>query len=594
MSETEPVKKVIRAEVDNLASRVLEMKNRQARLVTATCLDQGEKLELRYHFDVDGGLEDIRLQVAKGTAVPSITPIYLCALLIENELKDFFGVSFEHMAVDFGSKMLLHTEAATTPMRKVPGASYVVHERKRARCVDACPCGVDIPRYVRAIAEGQYLKAIEVVRERNPLPSVCGRVCFAPCETACRQSLETHPLAVRLLKRYAADRINFTGLDMSKKPSTGKRVAVVGAGPAGLSAAYYLAKAGHNVVIFEALSKPGGMLRVGIPDYRLPQDILDAEIATITGLGVTIKCDAKIESLEPLLREGYSAVFAAVGAHQDMTLGIPGEDQKGVHSCISFLCDVNLGKSTALGNKVAVIGGGNSAIDAARTALRAGSKEVTILYRRTRKEMPATPEEVEAALEEKIKIEFLIAPLKLVAKSDGLELTCQRMKLGEPDASGRAKPVPIEGSEFTLPLDAVVAAIGQKPLLPAGFNLPLSKWGTLVNDNTMIVSGKSNVFAGGDAARGPASVVAAIADGRIAAISIDKFLGGSGEVPEAVFDPGERVPRPRGENESKPRAHSPTLDVQGRVKGFGEVEKGFSEQIALAEARRCWACDWNE
>jgi formate dehydrogenase major subunit len=339
-----------------------------------------------------------------------------------------------------------------------------------APCRLACPAGVDIQGYLALIARGQYRDAEALIKESIPMPSVIGRVCPHPCEEACRRNLVDQPLAICSLKRFAADQ----GFNMRKAvylpkpgPKTGKRVAIVGAGPAGLSAAYYLALMGHDVEVLEALPKPGGMLRYGIPDYRLPPAVLDREIAGIEALGVRIKTNCTLGkgfTLHSLLQDGFQAIFLAIGAHKSQKMRVDGEDMDGVLPGTDFLRSVALGKPMKVGERVAVIGGGNTAIDAARTALRLGAKEVTLVYRRSRAEMPASPWEVEEAEEEEIKLYFLAAPEKVIGEKDKvIGLVCSSMKLGEPDESGRRRPVRIDGSEFTLPVDTVIAAIGQTP-----------------------------------------------------------------------------------------------------------------------------------
>jgi len=329
-------------------------------------------------------------------------------------------------------------------------------------CYKACPAGIDIPRYIHLIARGRPSAAVAVIREKVPFPGVLGRVCAAPCEEECRRGQDIdRPLRIRMLKRFLAD----NGDDNWKKQAkfltaTGRSVAVVGAGPAGLTCAYYLAKLGHKATVFEALPEPGGMMRVGIPEYRLPRNILRDEIREIENAGVEIRLNTRVESLDSLFQQGYQAIFLGIGAHEEMKLGVEGEDLPGVIGCVEFLRRFNLGEQVKVGNRVGVIGGGNVAIDSARAALRLGAKRVTILYRRTQNEMPAEPMEVEHALEEGVEIIFLAAPSKIYRRNDALKLELVRMELGEPDASGRRRPVPIKGSEFAAELDTLIAAIG--------------------------------------------------------------------------------------------------------------------------------------
>ncbi len=463
-----------------------------------------------------------------------------------------------------------------------------------APCSHTCPAGVDVPRYVRFIAEGKFAEAVAVIREKIPFPSVCGHICVHPCETRCQRGLLDEAIDIRVLKRFATE--HDTGLwklNSRVAPATGKRVAIIGSGPAGLTAAYYLAKLGHSVTVFEALPEPGGMMRVGIPDYRLPKEVLKAEIEEIKGIGVDIRTNTKVDSPERLFKQGYNAIFLAIGAHQGTRIGVEGEDSPQVKECIPFLRDVNWGKEVKLGERVAVIGGGNAAIDSARTALRLGAKEITIVYRRTRAEMPASPEEIEAALAEGVKVYFLAAPSRIISQDGELQLECIRMELGAVDASGRRRPEPIKGSEFSMSFDTVIAAIGQRPEIPDKFGLATGRGNTIQVDPDTLATAREGIFAGGDAVSGPASVIEAIAAGRQAAISIDKYLGGNGEIDETLAPP-EGALTPLEEAEEKRRPQIPTLPVDERLSSFAEVELGLSEGVAIEEAKRCLRCDLEE
>jgi formate dehydrogenase beta subunit len=461
-------------------------------------------------------------------------------------------------------------------------------------CRYACPAGINVPLYVYLIGEGKYQDAIAVIREKVPFPGVLGRVCIHPCEEACRRSALNEPISIRFMKRFVADRDNGGWKKLSKKlPSTGKKVAIVGSGPAGLTAGYYLAKAGHAVTVFEQFSRAGGMMRVGIPDYRLPPDVLDGEIEVIKSAGVDIKLDTRIESVDSLFEQGYDAVFLGPGAHRGMTLGVEGEDSPGVFDGASFLRDANLGVKVDLGNRVAVIGGGNVAIDSARVALRLGAKDVTIVYRRTRAEMPASPEEVEAALEEGIKIEFLTGHLRVQQEAGHLVMTCNRNELGEPDASGRRRPVPIRGSEFDAEYDSIIGAIGQRPDIPADFKVKTGRGDVIQANPVTLAASREGVWAGGDAVTGPDSVIRAIAAGRTAASSIDRYLGGSG-----IID--ERLTRERQisicagitaeDFNDRPRVKMPCLPPEKVTSNFTEVELGLPEDGVVAEGKRCFQC----
>jgi NADPH-dependent glutamate synthase beta subunit-like oxidoreductase len=335
------------------------------------------------------------------------------------------------------------------------------------------------------------------------------------------------------------------------------------------------------------------MMRFAIPDYRLPKDILEAEIKEIENIGVEIRTDIRVDSIDRLFSEGYNAIFLALGAHRGISIGVEGEDSPHVIECIDFLRDVNLGQRVKVGNKVAVIGGGNVAIDGARTALRLGAKEVTIIYRRTRAEMPASAEEVEEALAEGVKIYYLAAPTKIISRNGHVRLECIRMELGAIDTSGRRRPEPIKGSEFTIDFDTIIAAIGQHPDIPSQFDLALGRGSVIEVDPDTLATSREGVFAGGDAVSGPASVIEAIAAGRQAAISIDRYLGGSGDIDETLALPeGELVPLEEAEEKRRPQM--PNLPVKERLDGFTQVELGYSEEMAIEEAMRCLRCDLEE
>ncbi|MDD5338480.1 MAG: FAD-dependent oxidoreductase [Dehalococcoidales bacterium] len=460
-------------------------------------------------------------------------------------------------------------------------------------CRHACPAGINIPLYVYLIGQGKYQEALAVIREKVPFPGTLGRVCIHPCEEACRRCQVNDPISIKFLKRFVADQDK--GLwqkNATKLRATGKKVAIIGSGPAGLTAGYYLAKAGHSVTVFEQFSKAGGMMRVGIPDYRLPPEILDGEIDVIKKAGVDIKLNSKVESIDDLFSKGYDAVFAAPGAHRGQTLRVEGEDLPGVYDGASFLRDINLGNKVDVGTRVAVIGMGNVAIDSARVALRLGAKDVHIIYRRTRAEAPASPEEVEAALEENIKIDFLTGHVKVTKKGNGLVLTCQRMELGEPDESGRRRPVPVKNSEYDVEYDVIIGAIGQVPEIPEGFKVK-SEWNRITADTKTMATSRKGVWAGGDAVSGPASVIEAIQAGRKAASAMDKFLGGNGNI-EEILTSERRINACAGitaeDFAKQKRVEMPHLPAEKVVNNFIEVETGLVEDGAIAEGNRCFQC----
>jgi len=465
----------------------------------------------------------------------------------------------------------------------------------KAPCSHTCPAGIDVPRYIRFISEGKYNQALAVIREKIPFPSICGHVCPHPCETKCRRGQVDEAIAIRALKRFAAEKGNGLWKEKAKMAAaTGKRVAIIGSGPAGLTAAYYLAKRGHAVTVFETLPEPGGMMRYGIPEYRLPREVLTEEIEEIKSVGVDIRTNTRISSVDELFEHGYHAIFLAIGAHQGAKLRIEGEDSPEVMEGVSFLREINIGNKVRVGDRIVVIGGGNVAIDASRSALRLGAKEATIIYRRTRDEMPASGEEIEEALLEGVKIEFLAAPIRIERGNGAVELTCIRMELGAVDGSGRRRPVPIEGNEFSLPFDTVIAAVGQVPEAPEKFGLPLERGNTIRVDDDTLATTREGVFAGGDAVTGPATVIEAIAAGKHAAVSIDKYLGGSGIIDEALAPPEEIETLPELEEGERHRISIPTLTLSERLCSFAEVELGLGEEMAIEEAKRCLRCDLEE
>ena len=474
-----------------------------------------------------------------------------------------------------------------------------------APCKLACPAGIDIQGYIGLIANGQYREALKLIRESNPLPLVCGRVCPRFCEIKCRRNLVDEPIAINALKRFAADYDQNNGNpDIPKpKPATGHKVAIVGGGPAGLSAAYYLALEGHEVTILDANPELGGMMKYGIPEYRLPKALLDKEIAIIANLchqirgNVSLGKDFTIESLKTT---GYEAIFIALGAQANQKMKIKGEDLPGVLSGIGFLGDVALGKKVTLGRKVAVIGGGNTAIDTARTALRLGAGEITIVYRRSRNEMPANEEEVGQAEQEGIQLQFLTAPVRINARNGKFDsMECIRMVLGEPDSSGRRRPEPIAGSEFTMKVDTVIMAIGQTldtSSLDQDGQVKLNRRGYINTSEETMETSVEGVFAGGDCTSGPATVVEAVAAGRRAAISINQYLSGQQIAPETKpynctkGDLAEIDTTDYEQVERIPRTEMPVLDPEERKGNFAEIELGFTEKMAKHEAGRCLAC----
>ncbi len=482
-------------------------------------------------------------------------------------------------------------------------------------CQHACFIGGSgAPSYIALIAQEKFDKAVELLYKENPLPIICGRVCHHPCESKCRRGAIDKPVQIRELKRFLTDyaiknNIKFNLKDFIKndieQSQKLKKVAVIGSGPAGLTCAYYLAKSGHKVSIFEKLPVAGGMLAVAIPEYRLPKSLLKTEIEKIKELGVEIKLNCEIgrDIKFEELKKNYDAIFIAAGAHKGLKLGIPGEDSKGVIDAVDLLRNINLGlvNKIEIGNKVAVIGGGNAAIDAARTLKRLG-KEVFILYRRTKKEMPAWEEEVEEAIKEGVDIKFLVAPKKVISESGKVKkLECIKMELGEVDKSGRRKPVEIQGSEFLIDVDTVVPAISQEPDISNiidsdGFKL--SKWNTIEVESETLFTGVDGVFAGGDVVLGPKTVTEAMSHGKIAAEIIARYLNNEKlerdyQVTKPAMDV-ELIEMTEEEIENLQRFDMPMLEVEKRINNFNEIELGFSDYQAVCEAKHCLRCDKEE
>jgi heterodisulfide reductase subunit A-like polyferredoxin len=480
----------------------------------------------------------------------------------------------------------------------VPGA-FTIEKHGTSPCKATCPAHISVQGYLALVAEGKYHEALKLIKQENPLPAICGRVCPHPCETTCMRGEVDEPVAIDAIKRFVAD------LDLNSetryipeiKEKRDEKVAIVGSGPAGLTCAYFLAIEGYQVTVFEKLPVLGGMLSVGIPSYRLPSDIIEAEIQVIRDMGVQLKTGIDIGkdiTVGELREQGYQAFFVAIGAHECKVLGIEGEDLEGVYPGVDYLREVNLGNHVSLGNRVAVVGGGNVAMDAVRTALRLGSSKPFIVYRRSLEEMPASEEEIEECKEEGIEIHFLTNPTRVIGENGRVKaIECVKMRLGEPDESGRRRPEPIAGSEFLIEVDSVIPAIGQESdwaCLTEECVCTLSDWNTMQVDPLTLQSNDPDIFAGGDAVHGPRTVIEAIAHGKQAAISIDRFIRGEDLIEgrekewkaiEGVETEGyDRIPRER----------MPRLAAQERSGNFNEVQLGFTEEQVRGEAQRCLNC----
>ena len=465
-------------------------------------------------------------------------------------------------------------------------------------CENACPVNTRAPRYISAIRKKDYDLAFELNRGDNLFPAILGRICVHPCEEKCRRGLLIDlPISICLLKRASADYKTSSGQTESAVKKRGRKIAIIGAGPSGLSAANDLARLGYSVVIYETFPIPGGMLNVGIPPYRLPREVVHRAIDEVKRLGVEISTRTPIGkdlNLEGLRKE-HDAVYITAGAHKAEKLGILGEDLQGVIHGVTFMRMVNLGEDLRIGQKVAVVGGGNTAMDTARSSLRLGAQEVFILYRRTREEMPVDPRELEQVEEEGIKIHYLTTPIQVLSK-DGRNVSavrCIRNRLGDPEPDGRRRPIPVEGTEFDIDIDLLIPAVSQSPdisFLPEEIGLEISKWARLVVHPETFETNIPGIFAGGDFVTGPRDVIRVISDGRRAALSIHAYLSGEtfqkrpahfAPVPEIEVDPDlEKIPRQKMD----------TLPVLKRKSLTEEVELGFSKEVATREAIRCLQC----
>jgi heterodisulfide reductase subunit A len=526
------------------------------------------------------------------------------------------GECIKHCPVHVPNWFDEFTQKRTAIHKAFPQAvpnTYVIDRQQRPPCIEACPIRQEAAGYVALIREKRFHEAAQLIHKRNPLAVVCGRVCYHPCESECNRGHVDKPLAIQQLKRFAIDwEMHNNG--KFEPPVIDKhrpeKVAVIGSGPSGLTCAHDLALKGFKVTVYEQHSIPGGMLAIGIPEYRLPKKLLAMEINYFRGMGIQFKTNMKLGSdftIDDLYKEGFKVIYIAIGAQDSIKLEIPGENVKGIYSGVEFLRKVNIGILMDLGRHVAVIGGGNTAIDAARTALRLGAKKVTILYRRTKLEMPASPEEIEDAEAEGIHISYLTAPTEVLSENENLRgLKCIRMTLGEPDSSGRRRPIPIPNSEHELEFDSVIVAVSQSPNL-IGLNgkskrkFTITKWNTLhVNPETLQTS-EPSIFAGGDVVLGPSTIIASMGQGRRAAESIEKYLN-----KELLENYATHMVRPevlRGES-FRPHSYAKTyketekaeresvnkLNPFVRKYNFEEVELGFTEDQAVKEASRCLDC----
>ncbi len=465
-------------------------------------------------------------------------------------------------------------------------------------CENACPVNTRAHQYISAIVNEDYDRAFEINREDNLFPAILGRICIHPCEEKCRRGLLVdQPISICSLKRASADHKTFSPQYEKVIRKGDKKIAIIGAGPSGLSAANDLTRIGYSVAIYETFSIPGGMLNVGIPPYRLPREVVSQAIDEVRRLGVEILAGTPIGKELNLerLKEKYDAVYIAAGAHKAEKLHIPGEDLQGVIHGVTFMQMLNLGEELKIGQRVAVVGGGNTAMDAARSSLRLGAKEVLILYRRSREEMPVDLRELEQVEEEGIKVHFLTQPIQALSR-DGIKVSgvrCIRNRLGEPEKDGRRRPIPIDGSEFDINIDLLIPAVSQSPdisFLPEEIGFEISRWDRLAVNPETFETNVKGIFAGGDFVTGPRDVIRVIADGRKAALSIHSYLSGETfgkkpgyftSIPEVKVDPDlEKIPRQKMD----------TVPVRERKSIDREVELGFSKEAAVKEATRCLQC----
>ncbi len=479
-----------------------------------------------------------------------------------------------------------------------------------APCTDACPSHLDIPKYVENIRLGRLEESLAVIRENCPLPGTIGRVCVRPCEFHCRRTLMDEAISIKSLKRFVADQEIAQQAEPTFSPPPRKqgRVAIIGAGPAGLSCAFYLGRLGYQSTIFEALPEPGGMAAVGIPDYRLPRELLRREVEMVEKMGAEIRYNVRVGqdiTLEQIKDEGYRAVFVGVGAHEPSKMRCEGEDAgyEGFMTGVEYLRRIAFGQKPLQGKKAVVVGGGNVAMDCVRSSLRLGFDEVNLVYRRTMSEMPADPVEIEEAQEEGVTFNFQIQPVRIVAENGKVRaLECLRMQMGEPDASGRRRPEPINGSNFEIECEAMIPAIGQTCsvdlVLPDERGIELTRWKTIEVDEYTFRTGQLRVFGGGDCATGPATLIEALNAGKKGAKYINQFLDQSTCYSEdddhmekliarmQVYNSDEKLPYHGFEK----RARQQALDPARRIKSFAEVDSGLTRPQAVKEASRCLRC----
>lgn len=571
--------------------------------------------QLKINISGSGGVsrsEDIiKYLLAGATTVQTVTAIVLNGYGVIEEfiggLKEYMDRKSYQRIEDFRGKLSSRIKG-TYEIKRDHYLKAEINDNLIPPCQAGCPAGIDIQGYVALISQGKFGEAFDLIREKVPFPLVLSRICPRPCEEKCIRGKVDEPVAINALKRFVADWQMEKGIESNVSvpnpplptDNSQLKVAIIGAGPAGLTCAYELTKLGYKVTVFESLPKAGGMLAVGIPGYRLPKELVEKEIREIEKQGVEIKLNTTIGkdlTLDHLEKMSYKVIFVATGAHRSKRLNIPGEDLEGVMDGLSFLKRLNSDKKVEVGKRVAIIGGGNAALDAARSSIRLGAEEVYLIYRRTKEEMPAIPEEIEKAEEEEVKILYLTLPTEITGKNGRVSgLKCVPLVLDEIDAKGRRKPLPISASEFLLKIDTLIVAIGQFPdlsFLDGKRKLKIAEDNSIVVNPTTYATSQPHIFAAGDAVRGSSSIIEAIAAGKKAAISINRYLKGqplkeNGEGEEVVSV--ERVLKEKDFVEQKARVEITTLPIERRGSTFREIERVLEEKEAIQEAKRCLAC----
>jgi len=570
------------------------------------------KIDISGSGGVSRSEDIIKYLLAGATTVQTVTAILLNGHKIIEEftqgLKEYMDRKGYQRIEDFRGKLSSRIKG-TDEVRREHYLKAEINDNLISSCQAACPAGINIQGYIALVSQGKFGEAFDLIKEKVPFPLVLSRICPRPCEEKCIRGRIDEPIAINALKRFVADwqmkKDAESNLSTSNSPlltnNSPLKVAIIGAGPAGLTCAYELNKLGYKVTVFESSSKAGGMLAIGIPDYRLPKELVQKEIREIKTQGVEIKLNTIIGkdlTLDDLKEMGYKAIFITIGAHRSKKLNIPGESLEGVIDGLSFLKRLNLGKKVEIGKRVVITGGGNTAVDAARSSIRLGAEKVYLIYRRTKEEMPAILEEIEKAEEEGVKILYLTLPTKITGKDGKVGgVKCIPLVLNGMDRGGRRRPLSISASEFSLEIDTLIVAIGQSPdlsFLNEKGELRIAEDNTIVVNPTTYATSQAGIFAAGDVVKGSSSVIEAIAAGKKAAISINRYLKGellkeNGEGDKVVISP-EKVLREKGFIEQKARVEISTLSIETRRSTFKEIERGLEKKEAIEEAKRCLAC----